>query len=104
MDALQLELRQDRPDCNVRITTVNPFTINTGLAHEPTTRFPSLIPILEPEACARIIVDGIAADEEEVFVPRVLKYPFRAGRALPRKVQLALNDFLDCGVGYKKND
>ena len=38
MDAVETELRQEYPGNNIKMTTVFPFTVNTGLAHDPTTR------------------------------------------------------------------
>ncbi len=49
MTGLEAELHDNYgSDCKVKLTTVYPFTVNTGLAHEPTTRFPSIFPITEP--------------------------------------------------------
>lgn len=77
------------------------FDSHAGLAHNPTTRFPSLIPISEAAECARQIVEGVRREQEEVYIPAVLNMSFKVGRCFPRRVQLALNDFLQCGVGYR---
>ena len=71
------------------------------MAHEPKSRFPSLLPFTEPEECARVIIEGMRKDEEEVYVPRRLELSMKLGKVLPRRFQLACSDFLDCGVGYK---
>ncbi len=73
MESLFLEQRHEMPDCKVKMTTVLPFVVNTGMAHEPRTRFPLFIPITEPEECARTAIEGMLRDEEEVFVPPRLK-------------------------------
>lgn len=39
IDALDIELEQEGGYSNIKFTTVFPFTVNTGLAHEPTTRY-----------------------------------------------------------------
>ena len=100
MDALAFEQRRERPRSKVKLTTVHPFTINTGLAVEPKTRFPWFIPITEPAECARVIIDGVRREEEEVFVPRFLTYFTRFGHCLPRRAQFAISDFLECNVSY----
>eukprot|EP00094_Tigriopus_californicus_P004783 TCALIF_04603-PA protein Name:"Similar to HSD17B13 17-beta-hydroxysteroid dehydrogenase 13 (Homo sapiens)" AED:0.06 eAED:0.06 QI:0/0/0/0.66/1/1/3/0/315 len=102
MDGLFLEMRQDMKESRVRLTTVHPFTINTGLAVDPMTRFPKLIPIHEASECAQQVIDGFRRNYEEVFVPKILGPVFRLGKCLPRRVQTALADFLNCGVGYNK--
>jgi all-trans-retinol dehydrogenase (NAD+) len=38
MDALESEFHSEYPETNVKMTTIFPFTVNTGLAHDPTTR------------------------------------------------------------------
>ncbi|XP_023339915.1 estradiol 17-beta-dehydrogenase 11 isoform X2 [Eurytemora carolleeae] len=45
MDALFLELRSTHPDTNVKLTTIHPFVVDTGLAQKPRSRFESIIPI-----------------------------------------------------------
>ena len=100
MDALFFEIRKDHGS-RVTLTTVHPFTIDTGLAVNPTTRFPWLIPILTPEYCAEVITDAILKEEEEVFIPKHLSYGFRVGKLMPRRVEVAGIEFLNCGVGHK---
>ncbi len=56
MNALFLEVREERPRNEVQMTIVHPFTINTGLAQRPVTRFGNLFPILEAEEAAAIII------------------------------------------------
>ena len=102
MDALFFEMRQDRPESKVKLTTVHPFTVNTGLAYEPTTEYPWIVPIVDPKDCAATVIEALRRELEEVFVPKHLQATSRIGKALPRRVQIAINDFLKCGVGYKK--
>ena len=102
MDALFFEMRQDYPDSKVKLTTVHPFTVNTGLAHEPFTNYPWIVPIVEPKMCAEHIIEAFRRNLEEIFVPKHLQPFSRMGKTMPRKVQLAINDFLNCGVGYEK--
>ena len=78
MTGLDLELRETRgADHPVKLTTVYPFTINTGLAHNPTTRFPGIFPITEPEDCARAVIEGARRDQEEVYVPNIIDWSFK---------------------------
>ena len=78
MKGLDLELRETRGASHpVKLTTVYPFTVNTGLAHNPTTRFPSIYPIIQPEYCARAVIDAVRRDQEEVYVPRIVGITFK---------------------------
>lgn len=100
MTGLDLELRETRgADHPVKLTTVYPFTINTGLAHNPTTRFPSIFPITEPEDCARAVIEGARRDQEEVYVPKVIGVSFPLTALLPKRAQNALMDYMECRVG-----
>ena len=103
MEALYLEMHQDHPQSRVRFTTVQPFTVDTGLAHKPTTRFPSMVPINSATECARIAIEAMRAERAEVFVPPRLRLLVRLGKVLPRRAQTATNDFLNCTVSHKEN-
>ena len=90
MNGLDLELRETRgADHPVKLTTVYPFTVNTGLAHDPTTRFPSIFPITEPEDCARAVIEGARRDQEEVYVPKVIgiSFPMTVSEIFPYLIQ-----------------
>ena len=93
---------QERPKCRVKMTTVHPFTVDTGLAHNPTTRFPRLLPIVTAAECARTALEAARRDEDEVFVPRALGFPMRLGRCFPRRAQMLAQDFLGVGVGHNE--
>ena len=56
MDALFLETRQNHPDTNVKMTTIHPFVVDTGLAQKPRSRFQKLIPFTPPEVAASNII------------------------------------------------
>ncbi len=86
----------------MKLTTVHPFTVDTGLAHNPRTRFPRLVPIVKPSECARVALEAARRDEEEVFVPRRLRMAMRVSRCFPRRAQLLAQDFLGVGVGHNE--
>ena len=66
-DSLRLELRRQRS--RVRTTLVCPFYINTGMFEGVKTRFPMLLPILEPQAVADRVVRAILHDRRRVVMP-----------------------------------
>lgn len=101
MDALYLEMRE--MGHHINLTVVHPFTVNTGLAQKPTSRFTSLFPFTEPAQAAKIILDAVQAKDYEVFVPTRLFTIFALGHLLPFKVKLALYAFAGCGVEAHEN-
>jgi len=66
-DSLRLELR--RQGSGIRTTLVCPFYINTGMFAGVKTRFPLLLPILEPRAVADRVVRAIRRDQHRVVMP-----------------------------------
>jgi len=98
MESLFLELRQNRPDSKVKLTTIHPFTVTTGLAQKPRTRFSSLIPFTSASEAARQVISAARRDLEYSFIPAQLCITHAFLRAIPRAAQLAILDFLDCSV------
>lgn len=68
-DSLRLEM--ERGGTGVRVTTVMPYYIDTGMFDGVRSR---LIPILEPDDVAREIVSGIQKDRIFVRLPRWLAF------------------------------
>jgi len=98
MEALFLELRQNRPDSKVKLTTIHPFTVTTGLAQKPRSRFSSLIPFTSAGDAAAQVISAMRRDLEYSFIPAQLCITHAFLRAIPRQAQLAILDFLDCSV------
>jgi len=96
MDGLSQELRAMYPDSKVKTTTIHPFTVNTGLAQKPRTRFGWLVPITSAESAATQTITAIRREHEYAFIPEILCTLFAVTKIFPRKAQLALMDFLDC--------
>lgn len=103
MDSLFLEIKENHSDADIKMTTIHPFVVNTGLAQKPISRFNWLIPFTEPEEAARVIIDGMRRDEYSVFVPRHLLGLFAVSSIFPLKVKLSVYKFLGCGVGEHDN-
>lgn len=75
------------------------FSVFTGLAKNPRTRFKSLIPIVEPSEVASTIIKAVKQNDYEVYIPTRLFYLFSLAHLLPLKVKIALYKFAGCGVG-----
>ena len=102
MNAFDSELRSLGLDRKMLTTIVYPFTINTGLAKKPYTRFSWLIPFTNPDQAVEIILDGVRRNEKQIFVPRRLEFLFNIKHIFPLAIQTMIIDFLGCGVDRHK--
>jgi all-trans-retinol dehydrogenase (NAD+) len=66
-ESLRAELRKTAP--GVVTTVVCPFYVDTGMFRGVKTRFPWLLPILQPERVTARIVDAIRRDRRRVVLP-----------------------------------
>lgn len=98
-DALRHELRA--ADANVATTVVCPFWVNTGFSAGVKTRFPWLLPILEPDDVADRIVRAVLRRRRRLSLPWLIK-TVPALRALPPRVTDPVADFL--GVNTMMED
>jgi len=96
MDALYLELRAQQPDSSVQLTTIHPFTVDTGLAQKPRSRFQSLFSFTSPELAAQMVIEATRRNHEYAFIPSFLCPLSAVVKLLPRAAQIAIYDFLDC--------
>jgi len=93
-EALLMELRTD-PKCSIKLTTIYPYGVNTGLAKKPIIRFPKLMGFLSPAYVAKTIVKAQRRNVEEASVPPVLLLANHLGRLVPSKVFGLVMDFVD---------
>jgi all-trans-retinol dehydrogenase (NAD+) len=104
-ESLRLEFAHD--GVPVRTTVVCPFYIATGMFEGVRTRFPLLLPILQPEAVADRIVRAIERNEARLILPWFVRNVFPL-RLLPVAWFDALMDFfgvtksMDAFTGRKK--
>ena len=121
MDALYLEHRASYPESNIKMTTIHPFVIETGLAQKPRSRFSNLIPFTSAASAARQIITGeamvlivlffslfcpaaVRREYEYTFIPSHLCFMTAISKLVPRSAQLAVIDFLDCNVDPHDDD
>jgi len=90
-ESLRLELR--RLGSRVMTTVVCPFYISTGMFTGVRTRFPALLPILDPERVTDQIVDAIVRNKRRLILPGVVRTTW-LGRLLPLGVFDAIMEFL----------
>jgi all-trans-retinol dehydrogenase (NAD+) len=79
-ESLRLELRRQKS--RVVTTVVCPFYISTGMFAGVRTRFPRILPILDPDRVTDQILDAIRRDRRRLIVPPVIRTTW-LGRMLP---------------------
>lgn len=89
-DSLRLEL--GRLGLNIKTTVVCPFYVNTGMFAGVKTRFPLLLPILDPEYCVDRILRAVRNDKRRLIMP-LFVYAVYAARLLPVSVFDAMMRF-----------
>ncbi|MCC6767291.1 MAG: SDR family oxidoreductase [Deltaproteobacteria bacterium] len=94
-ESLRLELR--RLGSRVVTTVVCPFYISTGMFAGVRTRFPAILPILDPERVTDRIVDAIVRNKRRLILPGVVRTTW-LGRLLPIGAFDAIMEFL--GVNH----
>jgi len=90
-ESLRLELR--RQQSRVVTTVVCPFYISTGMFAGVRTRFPKLLPILDPDRVTDHILDAIRYDRRRLILPALVRTTW-IGRLLPIGAFDAIMDFL----------
>jgi all-trans-retinol dehydrogenase (NAD+) len=98
-ESLRLELRRQRS--RVRTTVVCPFYVNTGMFAGVRTRFPRLLPILDPERVTDRIMDGIRYDVPRIVLPPIVRSTW-LGRLLPTAAFDRIMDVL--GVNHSMDE
>eukprot|EP00123_Amoebidium_parasiticum_P010678 comp20244_c0_seq1/m.25303 comp20244_c0_seq1/g.25303 ORF comp20244_c0_seq1/g.25303 comp20244_c0_seq1/m.25303 type:complete len:309 (-) comp20244_c0_seq1:737-1663(-) len=71
MESIRLEIKK-LGKYGVRTTVVCPFYINTGMFDGAKTRFPLILPMLEPEYVADKIVEAIQTGQQVLCMPRMV--------------------------------
>ncbi|GFQ77936.1 protein dhs-3 [Trichonephila clavata] len=103
MEALNMELKfMDKK--HIRLTTINPIIITTGLISNVKSRdlntkwFPCLLPLLTVEKTADVVVRSILKEEEEVFIPKRSEYMKNLIECFTRNTRFKILDY--AGYGF----
>lgn len=99
-DALRVELKR-LGYSGVRTTVICPFYINTGMFKGVKTRFPWLLPIMEPDDATNKIVNAIEKNKQRLIMPpfALVTYP---GRLLPLPLFDRIAEFV--GINQSMDD
>ncbi len=91
-EALRVELKRDG-HAFIRTTVVCPYYIDTGMFEGVKTRFPWLLPILQPDDVADKVIAAVQKNRERVLLPPSVLAAF-PGRLLPVSLFDKLTHFL----------
>jgi all-trans-retinol dehydrogenase (NAD+) len=99
MEAVNEEIRLDprKPD-NVKVTSIYPYMVDTGLCKRPRVRFPSLMSLVRPDEAAAAIIDAQRRGIMEASIPKYMLYMNHFTRCYPAAAGLLIKDFIDAGV------
>ena len=78
----------------VKTTVVCPFFIKTGMFDGVSSRYPLLVPLLEPEWAAKKIISAMRCNQEEVLIPLILNLVTFVRSILPMEVCADILDLL----------
>ncbi|XP_014728571.1 PREDICTED: epidermal retinol dehydrogenase 2-like isoform X2 [Sturnus vulgaris] len=70
-ESIDMELRALRKT-GVKTTIVCPFAINTGMFDGVKSKWPNLLPVLDPEYVADRIISAVRQNQEMLLIPRIL--------------------------------
>ncbi|XP_036377177.1 epidermal retinol dehydrogenase 2 [Megalops cyprinoides] len=92
-ESVGLELLDIGKD-GIKTTIVCPFFINTGMFEGCNTKWPRMIPILEPHYVAKKVVNAIQTNQVYLLLPKSMYFIMGLKNILPTKLGLLLGDYL----------
>ncbi|CAB3408972.1 unnamed protein product [Caenorhabditis bovis] len=90
-DSLANEIYAMKKD--VKTTVVCPFYINTGMFDGAQTKWPTLLPILEPEYVVDCIMEAILTNRAFIALPKTCYLVMALMSCLPTEVNLLYGDY-----------
>ncbi|XP_078396589.1 epidermal retinol dehydrogenase 2-like [Cetorhinus maximus] len=77
----------------IKTTIVCPFFVRTGMVDGCKTKWPHLLPILDPNYVAKKIMDAILREQILLIMPRSLYFLFAMKNLLPTKLGFLLGNY-----------
>ncbi|NWS36298.1 RDHE2 dehydrogenase, partial [Polioptila caerulea] len=91
-ESVDMEMRILRKN-GVKTTIVCPYMINTGMFDGVKSRWPRMLPLLDPEYVAEKIVSAIRRNQEVLLIPRTVYVLYFLKSFLPVKATVLLLDY-----------
>ncbi|KAM4907533.1 epidermal retinol dehydrogenase 2-like [Sylvia borin] len=94
-ESIDMEMRVLRKT-GVKTTIVCPYIINTGMFNGVKSKWPHMLPILDPEYVAERIINAVRQNQEMLIIPRIFYFIFFLKSFLPVKATVLLSDYFGC--------
>ncbi|NXC11323.1 RDHE2 dehydrogenase, partial [Orthonyx spaldingii] len=91
-ESIDTEMRTLRKT-GVKTTIVCPYIINTGMFDGVKTKWPRLLPILDPEYVAERIITAVRQNQEILLIPRILYILYFFKSFIPVKAAALVMDY-----------
>ncbi|NXM87138.1 RDHE2 dehydrogenase, partial [Oenanthe oenanthe] len=91
-ESIDLEMRTLKKT-GVKTTIVCPFVINTGMFGGVKSKWPRVLPVLDPEYAAERIISAVRQNQEMLFIPRIIYLFYFMKSFLPVKATVLLMDY-----------
>lgn len=91
-ESIDTEMRGLRKT-GVKTTIVCPYVINTGMFDGVKSKWPHLLPILDPEYVAERIISAVRQNQEMLFIPRIAYVLYFLRSFLPVKASVLLLEY-----------
>ncbi|XP_056340398.1 epidermal retinol dehydrogenase 2-like [Oenanthe melanoleuca] len=91
-ESIDLEMRTLKKT-GVKTTIVCPFVINTGMFGGVKSKWPRVLPGLDPEYVAERIISAVRQNQEMLFIPRIVYLFYFLKSFLPVKATVLLMDY-----------
>ncbi|NXY66557.1 RDHE2 dehydrogenase, partial [Callaeas wilsoni] len=92
-ESIDMEMRGLRKT-GVKTTIVCPYVINTGMFDGVKTKWPHVLPMLDPEYVAERIINAVRQNQEMLFIPRILYVLYFLKSFLPVKATVLLIEYI----------
>ncbi|NWY74249.1 RDHE2 dehydrogenase, partial [Erithacus rubecula] len=91
-ESIDMEMRTLKKT-GVKTTIVCPFVINTGMFDGIKSKWPRVLPVLDPEYVADRIISAVRQNQEMLFIPRIIYVLYFLKSFLPVKATVLLLDY-----------
>ncbi|NWH37766.1 RDHE2 dehydrogenase, partial [Chloropsis hardwickii] len=91
-ESIDLEMRTLRKT-GVKTTIVCPYVINTGMFNGVQSKWPRVLPSLDPEYVAERIISAVRQNQKVLFIPRIIYFLSFLKSFLPVKATVLLLDY-----------
>ncbi|NXL76708.1 RDHE2 dehydrogenase, partial [Leptocoma aspasia] len=92
-ESIDMEMRTLRK-AGVKTTIVCPYLMNTGMFDGVKSKWPHVLPILDPEYVAERIISAVRRNQEVLFIPRITYFLCFLKSFLPVKATVLIVDYL----------